>query len=180
MPCELPIGRTLRRFRRLNRIKQSHVAELLSVSQGTVSRWESGAHAPSSEQRARIERLIQAHIGENNDTALKRLVLTSTDKVHLVCDATHTLLAASAARASLWAGGLPEHLGLSLWRFATPEIEAAELKLVDLGWFDGECSTFEFFTSGTTDCPVPIPPGRVRWDTILLSDGRTGRLTLTL
>lgn len=50
---ELPIGRALRRFRRLNAIKQGHFAELLGVSQASVSRWESGTHEPETIHRRR-------------------------------------------------------------------------------------------------------------------------------
>lgn len=180
MVRDLPIGRTLRRFRRLNGIKQCHVAESLGVSQGNLSRWESGTHDPSPGQRDRIMSLIRAHVGESNDAALKRLIVTSTDPLHLICDATHTLLAASPMRLAEYHGRFINYVGLSLWRFASPEIEAAELNLAEAGWFDRGFSAVEFVTSGTCDSAVPIAPGRVRWETLPLADGKVGRLATTV
>src|SRR3954463_13111635 len=100
MVHDLPIGRALLRFRRLNGIKQEHIAALLSVSQGSVSRWEGGTHIPDAANRDRIAALIAAHADNDGDAALKRLITTSTLAVHLVCDATHRLLAASPSRAA--------------------------------------------------------------------------------
>ena len=180
MVRDLPIGRTLRRFRRLNAIKQCHVAEYLGVSQGNLSRWESGAHDPSPQQRDKIMSLIKAHAGECNDAALKRLIGTSTEPLHLVCDATHTLLAASPIRLAEYNGRFSDYVGLSLWRFASPEIEAAELTLAETGWFDRGFRAVEFITSGTCDPSVPIAAGRVRWETLPLADGRVGRLATTV
>ncbi|WP_231420701.1 helix-turn-helix domain-containing protein [Sphingomonas sp. Leaf205] len=90
MILDLPAGRALHRFRRLNSIKQGHIAELLNVSQGTVSRWESGAHEPEIHHRERIFAMIAARANNDADAALRRLVCSSTMAVHLVCDATHT------------------------------------------------------------------------------------------
>jgi transcriptional regulator with XRE-family HTH domain len=42
----LSLGRALRRFRRLHAIKQTHLAEMLGVSQGSVSRWEAARISP--------------------------------------------------------------------------------------------------------------------------------------
>jgi transcriptional regulator with XRE-family HTH domain len=100
MICELPIGLALRRFGRLNTVKQSAVAEMLGVSQGCVSRWESGGHRPDAGQTDRIIQLISASVGNDHDAALKRLVECSDRPVHLICDSTHRLLAAAAKIAS--------------------------------------------------------------------------------
>src|SRR3954465_6734588 len=118
MISELSIGLALRRFRRLNMVKQSAAAEMLGVSQGCVSRWESGAHRPDAAQRDRIVRLISASAGNDRDAALRRLVESSQRPVHLVCDATHQLLAASPSRAASWRTELSELIGRSLWPFA--------------------------------------------------------------
>jgi transcriptional regulator with XRE-family HTH domain len=177
---DLPLGRALRRYRRLNNIKQAHLAELLAVSQGTVSRWESGAHEPEPIHRERIARLIAARTGPDADAALKRLVSTSRLAVHLVCDATHRLLAASPARASAWTGGAEAWLGASLWPFASPEIVAAEQGLAAGGWFERPFQALTFETGGNGSAEVPVRPARLRWETLPLADGRVGRLTTTL
>ncbi|HEX8568920.1 MAG TPA: helix-turn-helix transcriptional regulator [Caulobacteraceae bacterium] len=177
---DLPLGPALRRHRRLNGIKQAHLAELLGISQGTVSRWESGAHQPDPSLRAKIARVVAARTESHGDAALKRLVSESRSDVHLVCDATHRLLAASATRAASWRGGVADRLGVSLWPYATPEIVAAEEGLRDRGWFEGVFQTLCFETGPNGSPEVPVPPSVVRWETVPLADGRVGRLTTTV
>ncbi len=81
---DLPLGPALRRHRRLNGIKQAHLAELLGVSQGTVSRWESGAHEPDPSARAKIARLLAARTGSRGDAALKRLVEVARTEENMI------------------------------------------------------------------------------------------------
>lgn len=51
-------GRTLREWRRINRIKQEFVAVTLGVSQAAVSRWENGHDIPSPTVLGRIETMM--------------------------------------------------------------------------------------------------------------------------
>jgi len=180
MISELPIGLALRRFRRLNMVKQSAVAERLGVSQGCVSRWESGAHGPDAGQRDRIVQLICASAGNDHDAGLKRLVESSRRPVHLICDSTHRLLAASRSRAASWRTDVSELIGRSLWPFASPEIEAAEAGLFESGWFERPWQSLELRTEGNGRSDVPVPAGRMLWETLPLADGRVGRLTTTI
>lgn len=180
MARDLPIGLALRRFRRLNGIKQGHVAELFAVSQGSVSRWESGAHEPDGEHREKIAAFIAARTSSDSDHALKRLVETSTQAVHLICDSTHILLAASKARAAQWDGDAQSYVGTSLWRFASPEIILAEERLGDAGWFERPFQTLCFDTGSNGSNRIPVAPSRICWESIPLSGGRTGRLTTTI
>lgn len=180
MVRELPIGLALRRFRRLNGIKQGHVAEIFAVSQGSVSRWESGTHEPDAPHREKIAAFIAANAASDSDRALKRLVETSTQAVHLICDATHILLAASKARAAQWDDDAQSYVGTSLWRFASPEIAVAEAGLGDAGWFERPFRTLEFDTGSNGSNRIPVAPSRICWETIPLADGRTGRLTTTI
>ena len=161
-------------------VKQSAVAELLGVSQGCVSRWESGAHRPDAGQRERIVALIAASAGNDGDAALKRLVEESGRPVHLICDSTHRLLAASRSRAASWRTEISELIGRSLWPFASAEIEAAEAGLFESGWFERPYQALELHTGGNGRSDVPVPPGRVLWETLPLADGRVGRLTTTI
>lgn len=177
---DLPVGRALRRYRCLKGIKQGHIAELLAVSQGSVSRWESGSHEPEAHHRDRIIELIGGFADSDADAALKRLIRTSTLAVHLVCDATHRLLVASPARERSWNGEASAYVGTSLWRFASPEIIAAEDSLADIGWFDRPYQTLTFQTGSNDSMEIPVRPSLMQWETIPLSDGRIGRLTTTI
>jgi transcriptional regulator with XRE-family HTH domain len=180
MLTHLPLGRALRRFRRLHGIKQSRLAESLCVSQGSVSRWESGTHEPEGLYRERILEMVAARVSEAGDAALTRLVTSSPHPVHLVCDTTHQLLAASPARVATWRAAANDVLGQSLWRFASPDIVTAEESLEARGWFDRPFQRFEFYTGANTGKSVIIEPGMMLWETMPLADGRVGRLTTTL
>lgn len=180
MPDDLPLGKALRRFRRLNGIKQGHVAELLAVSQAAVSRWESGVHEPEAHQRERILEIIAANANNDADATLKRLVESSTLPVHLVCDATHRLLAASPERTRSWSGGAAAFIGESLWRFASPEIVTAQDGLQNDGWFERPFQRLQFHTGHNDSDIVTVLPGTLLWETIPLADGRTGRISTTI
>lgn len=174
------MGRALRRFRRLNAIKQSHAAEFFKVSQATISRWESGAHEPEAVHRERIIAMIAAHAGNAADGALKRLIETSNLPVHIVCDATHRLLAASPARVAGWSKGADAFLGTSLWRFASREIVSAEASLEALGWYEHPFKQLRFQTGENESDVIKVLPSEMLWETMPLADGRVGRITTTL
>ena len=156
------------------------MAEVLGVSQGTVSRWESSTHEPDPSLRAKIVHVVTARSDSQSDAALKQLVVESRSAVHLVCDATHRLLAASATRAASWRGGVEGRLGVSLWPYATPGIVAAEESLRDRGWFERAFQTVCFETGPNWSLEIPVAPSVVRWDSVPLADGRVGRLTTTV
>jgi transcriptional regulator with XRE-family HTH domain len=164
---DLPLGRALRRFRVLNGIKQGDVADRLAVTQASVSRWESGAHLPEPAMRDRILAMIAAHAGNDADSALRRLIESSTAPVHLVCDAG-------------WPGGAEAFLDRSLWAFASPEIVAAEEGLADRGWYDRPFQRLEFRTGHNGNPLIAVLPSMMRWETVPLADGRIGRITTTL
>jgi transcriptional regulator with XRE-family HTH domain len=169
-------GPALKRWRRWRGVKQSHAAELLGVTQATVSRWEHGHHTPTAAETRRLARLLQAPLDSAGDAALRRLVETSALPVHLVCDLSHRLLAASAPRYREWGTPAAELRGVSLWPFATDEIRDAEKCLCDLGWYDSVAPEIRFWT-GANDSPVvPITPGTLHWDRLQLSDGTLARL----
>lgn len=174
------VGRSLRGFRRLQGIKQSHLADLLGVAQGSVSRWESGTHAPDVAMQVRIETLIAARADGHGDAALKRLIATSSLRIHLVCDATHQLLAVSPARAKAWRTDAGSHIGTSLWRYASPEIIAAEEGLAKRGWFEQPFQCLRFRTGPNASTTIVISAGLMEWENISLADGRIGRLTTAL
>lgn len=171
----------LRRWRTLHRVKQAHLAELLGVTQSTISRWESGTLHFEDREARRIEGIIAARLTSSADTALRQLIEESARTIHLVCDVSHRLLACSASRASSFGTPVSELLGRSLWRFSTMELIAQEKRLETLGWHDVAMpQPVEFETGNNRSDLVPIRPSRCRWTRMTLSDGTSGRLVETL
>ncbi|SFR95118.1 Helix-turn-helix domain-containing protein [Dyella sp. OK004] len=169
-----PWGSSLRRLRQLRGMKQAHLAQLMCVTQSTVSRWERGELEMSPAQQRDVQRLLEAHPGPAQDAALKRLVQSSTHKVHLICDRTHRLLAVSPSRLAEWRRPLSELLGTSLLVYATPEILQAESTLERRGWYEGMQSSLQITTG--TNASLPIRPGMALWERVPLADGSAGRL----
>lgn len=173
-------GRTLRRLRLLQQMKQADLAARLGVTQTTVSRWERDALAMTAEQQAAAWALLAARPDPAQDAALRRLVESSTAKVHLICDRTHRLLAASPARRAEWRVDAAEVIGRSLLRYASPAILAAETSLAARGWHEGMSNRLVVETGPNSDPVIPIAPGRVLWERLTLADGSAGRLVTTL
>ncbi len=169
-------GRALRRWRRLRGVKQSHAAEMLGVTQATLSRWESGRHRIPEQAIGKLTRLLAAPLDSPGDAALRRLVESSRLPVHLICDLSHRLLAASPTRTATWGVHPAELLGASLWRFATDEIRIAEDRLGDLGWYDGGAACVTLWTGPNDSTVVAIEPGPLEWHRLQLSDGSFARL----
>lgn len=168
-------GRALKRLRLVNGMKQSHVAELLQVTQATVSRWETDVLTPSEDQQRALQRLFARQTAV--DAALKRLVETSTARVHLICDHSHRLLAASPSRRAEWRRDM---LGMPMFRYASEEIRKAESELAGIGWHAGRLASLVVETGPNGRDDVPIGAGRVLWEKIPLADGAIGRLVTTL
>lgn len=175
------LGSRLRQFRRLRGLKQAHVAEMLGVSQGLISRWESGTHVPCSETCHQIRRFIAVAPDSSSDRALRRLIEAANVPVHLICDATHRLLAASSLREREWRASAGTFVGSSLWRFATDDIVMAEDRLGKQGWFDcPDPARITVPTGGNSSNEMRILPSTLEWEQIGLADGRTGRLVTTV
>lgn len=173
-------ARALRRWRRVRGVKQSHAAEMFGITQATLSRWERG-QLPLSEQAVRkLSRLLCAPLDSAADAGLRQLVESSTLPVHLVCDLSHRLLAASPARYAEWRADAAELRGVSLWRYASEEIQRAESRLGDLGWYENGAARVSFWTGPNRDPVVTIQPGILIWDRLLLSDGTLARLATSL
>jgi transcriptional regulator with XRE-family HTH domain len=138
------------------------MAESLGVTQSTVSRWESG-ELPLSDS-------------DLHDRVLKRLVETSDQPVHLICDRTHNLLAASKSREASWSVSANDLLGQSLIVYATDDILKSEATLDALGWHDDAISTLTVITEANQSNIVPIRAGHILWEKLRLSDGSPVRL----
>ena len=59
----------IKSFRLDQELTQKEAAELLKVSQPTLSRWESGRQVPDMRTRRRIQRLVDSHAGLRNRLA---------------------------------------------------------------------------------------------------------------
>lgn len=174
-PCSLAL--TLRLARRMRGMKQAHAAELLGVTQSTVSRIERGDLKPTGMLRNRLLDLVSARIDPARDAALRRLVESSAVPLHLVCDLTHRLLAASRPREHEWRRAAAELRGQPLWKYASQAIRSAEMRLPDLGWGERDgAHAFAFVTGANGLDELRIVPGVQIWERILLSDGSSARL----
>ncbi len=173
------LGRSLRVWRALRRMKQGHAAALLGVSQATVSRWECGRQTPTHPEREALRALMAARLDSSADHALARLVRSASREAHLICDLTHRLLAASPARERRWRVSASALMGTSMWRFHTEAIAEAEAALPALGWYGEAPPAVEVLTGANTSREVPIRRGRCRWTRLRLSDGGYARLVET-
>jgi len=63
-----------------------------------------------------------------------------------------------------------------LWRYASEEIQHAESRLGDLGWYENGAARLSFWTGSNDDPIVTIRPGTLIWDRLSLSDGTLARL----
>ena len=174
------LGSALRRWRLLNRIKQTHAAELFGVAQSTISRWESGAQEMEPAERAQVERRLSARLDAAADRALARLVDAGPSPMHLVCDLSHALLACSPSRAAEFGVPLSGLMGRSLWRYATRKSSAWRRRWKPGLARDAGPPAIEFGTGANGSDEVPIRQGACRWTRILLADGSAARLVETL
>ena len=172
----LPVfGARLKRVRAAVRLKQHGLADLLGVDQATVSRWENGVQTPGAAVQARdFETLLPFR---SDDAALKRLVESSPERVHLVDEATHVCLAYSNSRAEDWTVGPREMLGVSLWQFATEEIQKAERELETSDWWSAMSPEPRLFETSQADYgDIRISAGQILWERVYLADGTPARL----
>ena len=169
----------LKRIRQYNGLKQSHIAELLQVTQATVSRYERGDLEISLDK---IDKLLKV-LGESrtsSDFSLRRLISNSSMASHLICDTTHRLFVASPARVQEWRRDQTELCGQSLWRFATDPIREAEARLETVGWHAGRVSAAVTYTCGRQGAEMHIRPGWLLWERIQLGDGTICRLVTSV
>lgn len=175
-PCGFPaFGLRLKRLRRAIGLKQAALAHLMRVDQATISRWENGVQVPASETQAEVFAALSRK--RVDDFALKRLVATSRDCLHLVDESSHECLAYSPSRARDWSTSQRALLGVSLWQFATNEIQQAEAELTDEGWWELQTPAPKaFVTSQAIHDRIRIAAGQIVWERLYLSDGTPVRL----
>ncbi|MBO6527569.1 helix-turn-helix transcriptional regulator [Erythrobacter sp.] len=169
----------LRHWRRTGGVKQESLAHDIGVSQATISRLESGQALPGERDLHQLLARISASPSAPSDRQLIRFVRQSAEPLHLVCDLTHRLLAASPSRASEWAIA-PERLnGRSLWRYASPDIVEAECGLGAIGWHERTSLETRFVTASFECSAISIRKSVVHWVRIPLANGTFARLVRT-
>jgi transcriptional regulator with XRE-family HTH domain len=180
MEISLPsFGKRLKRLRRIKGLKQEVIASLARVNQATVSRWECGAIVPDQET-------MELVFGALNqmpclDSALQRLVHTSSLRVHLITDVDHRLLAASIPRQRMWGIAEAELLHTSLWPFATQDIVRAESQLGASGWWEHEAPEAVVVNLRTPhNLGLRIQAGTMVWERVWLANGVPARLCTSL
>ncbi|OSQ39891.1 hypothetical protein TMES_06090 [Thalassospira mesophila] len=167
----------MRQWRRMAEIKQQRLADILGVTQATVSRWEKGMQQPAPLQYQLLHEMMTRNRNIRLDHAVKRLVVQSRQRVHLIEDRSHRLLCSSHPRQHEWQRADHDLLGQSLWRFATPEIAAAEKSLHHMGWHDDMADHVLFANSTRDGAPMRIIDRYILWERFFLADGRAVRLT---
>jgi len=175
-PDSSALGPALRRWRILNRVKQSTVADDLGVSQSTVSRWETLALTPEPWQARRLTSILTARPDAASDRALIALVRSSSIPMHLICDFTHRLIAASEGRLATWRVGIDDLLDTSLWRFASRGILAGETGLAAQGWYEPIAPDVTIVSERVSFSELTIPAGLIQYTRMPLADGGFARL----
>lgn len=180
-PTRHSAGAALRLWRRRRLLKQSHVAALLEIDQSTLSRWERGTVRLSDDAVARIWQVMEGAALPEIDGPLRRLVEACGSALHLICDRSHRLLAASPARDRQWASRAPDLRGRSLRPYMSETLLEAEARFSELT--DAPAGTWPALWGlhdGTAHPDVPLRPGAFLWERLRLDDGSVVRLCWTL
>jgi transcriptional regulator with XRE-family HTH domain len=176
-----PWGTEIRHFRRLHALKQSALAEIVGVDQGTISRWEKNDSVPSLGMQRRLRDLIRNT--DVRDIAFKHSVAASLSEV-VLSNAARFFIGASKPFAALH--GVPadeivgrtnhalmDEAGERLWQTAYRE-----------GFFTGDIAsvTALAYSQSLSGAWRNLPTIAV-WIPVRLSSGeiirRSERMTLT-
>lgn len=167
---------SLRRIRQVRGIKQGHLADLMGVSQATMSKWETGALIPSPEQCNKFLQIFSTRLCPTQDAWVKRFVENSAGSVHLICHFTHNLLAASRARYREWEQVCSSMYERPLIDDAPDDIQLAEDALLKNMDSASLMRPFALNTNGRIGGRYSVKPSLVLWETFQLSDGSWVRL----
>ena len=166
----------LKQLRVSANVKQTHLAEIMRVSQSTVSKWETGATAPTKGQYFAILSFLSGPVSSVRDSWLTRLVASSKDPIHLICDQSHTLFAASETRVDEWKRSMAEVSRVPLCIDLPEDILSAEKQYQRN--FKGLTASVSFVvrTEGRSEGLYAIKPALMLWERLQLTDGRVVRL----
>jgi transcriptional regulator with XRE-family HTH domain len=164
-------------------IKQTHLAQIIQVSQSTVSKWESGTAMPNANQYSQIVELLGAQPGAIADTWLARLIETSHERIHAICDITHRLLVASPARYQEWGSDRSEMFRRPLLDDAPDDIVEAERRLVQRSLSSPLDEPLLVRTAGQPaggHRRYCVKAGLLLWERLQLADGTWVRLVTNI
>lgn len=170
----------LRRARRARGIKQAHLAELVGVSQSTLSKWESGWAAISEEHYKRLFKILGTAAIGDSDRWLLRLVRHSARQVHLMRESDHRLLAASHLRICEWKREYSDVASGPLSRDLPSDIAAAEQRLNEIDTETRWCVPAVLHVDGREQGVYEIERGLLLWEWVTLSDGELARLVTNI
>ena len=169
------------RFRQSRAIKQTALAEMLSVNQATVSRWERGRSLPDPAVQRRLRDLIyrwpadDVIIQHGIRTAIGEMILSTRDRI---------ALAVSPGYAA-GHGVVPEQLtGHSTQPMYSEDAERCWQTIYNAGFYSGEiASAIVLCRSQTWSGHIKSRCTKVVWLPVRLSDGsimlRGERITLS-
>jgi len=178
----LQVSELLRRYRTVRGIKQTYLAEIIQVSQSTISKWENGTATPNADQYFQIVELLGAHPRTVADTWLTRLIETSHERIHAICDVTHRLLVASPARYEEWRSDRSEMLDRPLLRDAPDDIVDAERRLMQRHRGSPFDEPLLVRTAGQAwqRRRYRVEAGLLLWERLQLTDGTWVRLVTSI
>lgn len=133
----------IQRFRSRSNLKQDAMAELLGVSQSTISRVESGALQPSAELRERLDRLLAEPANQPLFSRCRAVVQVSPVVCFLLGVRGGEVVLDAASESALAPGGpwAEHHVGQPLHGAIGSDAMEHLRQLVSIGAFRGEVAS---------------------------------------
>jgi transcriptional regulator with XRE-family HTH domain len=132
-------GQTIRQYRILNGLTQTALAELVSVDQATVSRWERGLQAPDVAMQGRLRALVRVSPLGRRRHLLH--VVQAAPGVMMLFDSAFTLLAASRAVGERFGVAAADLTGVAYGKLLSDELVEARLRAADAGFHIGQVAS---------------------------------------
>ncbi|WP_114416362.1 helix-turn-helix domain-containing protein [Marinospirillum perlucidum] len=150
------LGERIKRLRRARNLTQQHLADLLNIDQGAVSRWERGHITPSARYRKELEKVLAAPLMELDEPLLESVNKDLHFSLILDCQ-LHVLAASETALAINGCRSREELIGNTY----LPLLDETALNLYhwmkDAGTFDEGINWARFTT------PTPTLHSGYRW-----------------
>lgn len=158
----------IKRYRRANGLTQAALAELLSVEQATVSRWERQFHKPDLAIQKRLRDMMRKHPA-GADRAIRYRVQCALSAMKLA-DRHGRNLAASPAAAALHGVPLPVLATCNYRPFFSDLLATQWQAAIDAGFFDGEIAGVRVYNCWNPVSGAPPINGISYWTPVFLLD----------